>query len=273
MRTWYVDESRDQFALWFGEFASADKLKRFAIKEFLQQLQIPMSSKLEAYYLETCFTTKRGDLAGLIGALRSSQSYLQAVQKAARKRRISRYNGAIALFDYFTDEDISKDVTGAEYFGLFKYDIDAEKIVPTTPYINDKRVSVWFGSFPSKVQFESYFNLPDHVPPEEDFDWVNGFAEDFKIPTYEQDFTAYNLSRAMRPKSFADLISAIPMSPKLLKSMVKAAAEQQVSEGNAVYVAFGLDYDNLKSSLKKKPRSRFDFKYIGTFDDPGQPMK
>lgn len=272
MRVWVEDESRLQFALWFGKFKSADELKRYAFNEFRKDLQIPMSWELETFYLRTSFASRPNELSELIGQLKYSKSFLASVKKATSKQNLSKYNGAIAIFDYFTEDDISQDARRADFIGYFKYDMRSDSIIADKPsYLNDQRVSVWFGTFPSKAEFESYFCLPDHVPPEEDFEFKNPFAEDFKIPTYNSDVAAYNLARAMKQKEFKELVSPIPMSQKLLKSMVKAAAEQNVKEGNAVYVAFRLDYEDLKSNLKKKPRSRYDFKYLGSFHDPGLP--
>lgn len=274
MRTWVVDQDRCEFAIWFGTFKSDSQLKQYALKDFLKELQITKSYDVETFYLGTSFAEEPGNLSQLIGKLSYSQSYDGAIQKAAKKHSIAKYNGAIALFDYFADEDVSKDAKRAKYFGSFKYNMLADSLESAKPaYLHDQRVSVWFGSFPSKEKFESYFNLPDYVPRKKNFKFKNPFAEDFQIPTYTDDFTSYNLSRSMKPKPFEELVSAIPMHKKLLKAMVKAAEDQKVSEGNAVYVAFRLDYDELKSGFKKPPRSRYDFHYVGAFDDPDMQKK
>src|SRR5689334_23127658 len=138
MRVWVEDESRLQFALWFGTFKSADELKRYAFNEFRKELQIPMSWELETFYLRTSFTSERNDLSQLIGQLKYSRSFLASVKKATSKRNLAEYNGAIALFDYFTEDDISKGASRADYVGCFKYDMLSDAIISEKPsYLND----------------------------------------------------------------------------------------------------------------------------------------
>jgi hypothetical protein len=268
-RTWVEDESRCEIALWFGDFESERDLRRY-VKRFRRELRLPAWDNLNLFYLKTCFSPQRGDLRGLIGKLLCSESFLEPVEEAVSSLDIASYNGAIALSDLFTDDDFTGDASSAAFIGLFPYDVYSDALISSMPYMNDEKVSVWFGTFASRTEFETYLHLPDHVPPEKGED-QNGFAVDFRIAYYVKDFAAYNLSRGMRPRPFASLLAPIPMPQELRESMIRAVIEQRISDGNAIYVAFDLDYDNVKSGLKRVARSRHDFHYVGTFDNPRPP--
>lgn len=270
-RTWIEDENRREVSIWFGDFQSEKDLERY-LKRFRSELKLPRDEDDGLFYLclNTCFSPQRGDVRGLIGKFSFSESFFKPVKKALKKLAGSSYNGAIALFDYFTDDEFAQDATRATFVGYFPYDTRSKELIMVSPFphVNKEKVSVWFGTFPSKEEFNTYFSLPDHLPADEDADYLSHFAEDFKIQAYQVEFAAYDLSRGMRPKRFEDLIVPIPMAQQLRAAILEGAQAHGTDEGNAIYVAFDLDYEYVKATLRRKPKSRYNLHYVGTFDNP-----
>jgi hypothetical protein len=261
MATWHENDDRNDLALWLGKFRDAGSLKEYALRQFRKELGLPQTKYFAITSLEFEYSQQGAEAA--LSMLLWSKSFLPAALRLAKRNRLQRASGAIAVNSHFTDDDLSSATSRVKFLGYVRFDSSAERACPKpVDHLNKSKFSVWVYTSSDKDRFARYFAIGSgrRTP--------NRLARDFDIPSYETDFASWVTAREMMLVPLDRLLLKFPIGKKLQRAIVKQASDCGIPSVTAIYMAFELDYEQIDKAAAGRRRSGDVVRYVGTFDSP-----
>ena len=253
--TWVEDEDRSKVALWFGSFRNQNELEKYAHQRFVAELNLPTGSVLRPE--KTCFTENKGDVKGLIGQFLWSASFYSAVRRKVRGFDVSSCNGAIALFDYFTDDEFQEATTKVDFLGYFSFDVDADKLIAEASSHLIKDAHIWLARFDSQKRLDEY--LEEDLGDDDNMGPISQFASDQRAKFYDHDLV---YAEFKKKTNVLELIGCWKFPDASVKQVLQHVQNKRIVDVNTCFVADKNEF--------KRPRSAkgngYELAYLGQFE-------